>query len=252
MKIATYNIWDSDAGMPFRFRQLVDEIARTGADILCLQEVSHWETHHRLSALCGYDHSHWQARTGLSILSRHPIAETADLEHGAFARIRVGGRTLLVVNLHLPWERASLREKAIVHTVERIADIKADYTLLTGDFNSSEDSSVHRFLTGEQSLLGADACFFDLAEAYAEMNGTKAPATLNFRENPRWGTAGPKNTMEINQRFDWTLLKNPYPSELPELKNCTLFGTEIAAETHLSASDHYGVMTEIEFQDAGG
>ena len=77
------------------------------------------------------------------------------------------------------------------------------------------------------------------------MHETKAMPTLNFRDNPRWGVAEPKNTIEVNQRYDWILLKNSYPQELPELKNCTLFGMKISQETHLAASDHYGVMVEM-------
>lgn len=247
MKIATYNIWDSDMGMPIRFRQLTDEISRIKADIICLQEVSDDEKHHSFSKLCGYDYSHWQTHTGLSILSRYPIDKTDDFEYGTSAYIQLKGKTLLVINVHLPWESASLREKTIVSIVKNTSNAKADYTLITGDFNSSENSSVHRFLTNEQSLLGADAYYFDLAEVSAERTGTKTLATLNFRENPRWGIAEPKNTIEVNQRFDWILLKNPYPAKLPELKNCMLFGTEIAKETGLAASDHYGIMIEIEF-----
>ena len=247
MRIATYNIWDSETGMPMRFRQLIDEIIRIKADIICLQEVSDHEKHNVFSSLCGYNYSYWQAQTGLSILSRYPIEKTADFEYGTSAYIQFESKTLLVINVHLPWEKASLREKAIVDIAESISSMKADYTLLMGDFNSSEKSSVYRFLTNEQSLLGADAYYFDLAEAYAEMIGTKALTTLNFRENPRWGIAEPKNTIEVNQRFDWILLKNPYPAGLPELKSCAIFGTEILEETHLAASDHYGIMVEIEF-----
>lgn len=247
MKIATYNIWDSDMGMPIRFRQLTDEISRTNADIICLQEVSDVEKHYSFAKLCGYDHSHWQSETGLSILSRYPIDRTDDFEYGTSAHIQLESKTLLVINVHLPWERASLREKAIVNIIEKTSDIKADYTFIAGDFNSSENSSVHRFLTNEQSLLGADAYYFDLAEASAEMAGTKALATLNFRENPRWGIAEPKNTIEVNRRYDWILLKNSYPAELPRLKNCMLFGTNSSKETNFTASDHYGVMVEIEF-----
>lgn len=247
MKIATYNIWNSDIGMPIRFNQLTNEIIGINADIICLQEVADREKHNSFSKLCGYDYSHWQSQTGLSILSRYPIDKTADFEYGASARIQLESKTLLVINVHLPWEKASLREKAIVNIVESSANIKADYTILTGDFNTSENSSVHHFLTNEQSLLGADAYYFDLAEVSAEMRGTKPLATLNFRENPRWGIAEPKNTVEVNKRFDWILLENPYPAKLPEVKDCMLFGTEIEKETNLAASDHYGIMVEIEF-----
>lgn len=252
MKIATYNVWNSEAGMPRRFDQLVSEINRVQADIICLQEVSDRKKHDRFSALCGYGHSHWHSQAELSILSRYPIDQTADFEYGASARICLGSLTLLVINVHLPWEKASLREKAVVALTESAADVKADYTLMAGDFNCSEASAVHRFLTNEQSLWGADAYYFDLAESFAEISRTDAPATLNFRKNPRWNTGGQKNTIELNQRFDWILLKNPYPGELPELKGCVLFGTEVSKETGLSASDHYGIMAEMEFQGEAG
>lgn len=247
MRIATYNVWDSDAGMPARFERLIDEIVGIKADIICLQEVSDRENHERFAALCGYEHSYRQSRTGLSVLSRYHIAEAADLEYGAYACVCAESRTLLVINVHLPWEKASLREKAIVDIIGDTADIKADYTFLAGDFNCSENSSVHRFLTGEQSLSGVDAYYFDLAEAAAELNGRKASATLNFRENPRWGTAEPKNTIEVNGRFDRILLKNPYPAPMPVLKDCVIFGTEASEENGLAASDHYGVVADIGF-----
>lgn len=247
MRIATYNIWDSGAGMPGRFQQLTHEIIGVSADILCLQEVSDREKHNAFSSRCGYDFSCWQAQTGLSILSRYPMERSADFEYGVSASIQLGGKTLLVVNIHLPWEKASIREKTMVKIADAVSSIQADYTLMLGDFNSSEQSSIHRFLTNEQSLSGADTYYFDLAEAFSEISGTKAPATLNFRENPRWGVAEAKNTIEVNQRFDWILLRNPYPAALPELKQCRLFGTEVSKETGLAASDHYGVVIEMDF-----
>ena len=45
MKIASYNIWDSEAGMPERFSQITDEIINTGSDIVCLQEVAERAAH---------------------------------------------------------------------------------------------------------------------------------------------------------------------------------------------------------------
>lgn len=247
MKIATYNIWDSDAGMPLRFGQIIDEVYGINADIVCLQEVSDREKCDRLSKYCKYDNSHWQAQTGLLILSRYPIEKTFDFEYGTSACIQSESKILLIINVHLPWEKASLREKAIVDIIEKTDVIKVDYTLLMGDFNCSENSSVHRFLTNEHSLLDADAYYFDLAEAYAEMNETKAQSTLDFRKNPRWSTAETKNTIEVNQRVDWILLKNPFPAELPELKNYVIFGTKVSKETGFAASDHYGVIAEIKF-----
>ncbi len=245
MKIASYNIWDSDAGMPERLYQVTDEIIKTGADIICLQEAAGHAAHERISELCGYTYSHWQEQNGLSILSRYPIKKTSDSDYRTYAVVEAENKALLIVNVHLPWKSIAAREKSIVDIVARTADIEADLTFLTGDFNSSEDSSVHRYLTNRQSLSGSDAYYFDLAEVFADMSEKSPQATLNFRKNPRWGVAQPINTIEVSQRVDWIMLKNPYPEDFPVLTDFKIFGTEISPKTGLSASGHYGVLAEI-------
>ena len=54
MKLATYNLWSSPAGMPQRFEQLVTAINHCSADILCLQEVSDTETLDAITKTGGY------------------------------------------------------------------------------------------------------------------------------------------------------------------------------------------------------
>ena len=39
VRIATYNIWNSEEGMPQRENYIIDEIINCNADIVCLQEV---------------------------------------------------------------------------------------------------------------------------------------------------------------------------------------------------------------------
>ncbi|MCH5271559.1 MAG: hypothetical protein J1E83_12555 [Lachnospiraceae bacterium] len=51
---------------------------------------------------------------------------------------------------------------------------------------------------------------------------------------------------EING-INVNIIKNPYPTEFPVLKDCAIFGTEISDKTCLAASDHYGVIVEMEF-----
>lgn len=246
MKIATYNIWNDEAGMPFRFQQITDEITKTCADILCLQEVADEEQHNKLAAACGYPHSHYQTQAGLSLLSRFPLYAVSDLEFGTMAYVQCETKSVLIINVHLPWESVLERERIIVDLVRGLPEHNNVITFLMGDFNSAADSSVHRFLTNQQALLESDAYFYDLAEVMAEIMGAEAPATLDFRNNPRWGVVQPENTIEVNQRFDWIMLKNPYPLAFPTLKQCSLFGTDISEKTGLAASDHYGVWVEID------
>ena len=247
MRIATYNLWDSPAGMPRRLWQQVNEIRRIEADILCLQECGSREIHEQLVRQCGYPHAHFQEKTGLSILSKAPFLHMEDFDGFTLVSVQIEGNLLCVVNVHLPWNSVLRREEITVHITDQIRRQKCDCALLAGDFNSSAGSAVHRFLLNQQSLAGREAFFFDLAEAYAERMGTAPAATLDFRKNPRWGRIDPPNTLETNQRCDWIMLQNAYPAPLPELKNCTIFGTEKDAETGLCPSDHYGVAAELTF-----
>ena len=54
MKIATYNIWNSENGMPYRGEYIVDEIAKINADILCLQEVQNRQLAEKIANNVGY------------------------------------------------------------------------------------------------------------------------------------------------------------------------------------------------------
>ena len=100
------------------------------------------------------------------------------------------------------------------------------------------------FITGECTLNNCESlpCWFDLASAYAQITGKKAEDTLDFRKNPRFKG----NTVETNSRFDRILLQNTYPQQFPVLSRCNVFGTAIYEDIALAASDHYGVVVEME------
>ena len=60
MKLATYNIWNSSAGMPLRFTQIVNEIVNLDADIICLQEVTDIPIYNALVLKKAVNcHMHW-------------------------------------------------------------------------------------------------------------------------------------------------------------------------------------------------
>lgn len=247
MKIATYNIWESPVGMPLRFVQIVNEIVNQNADIMCLQEVSDIKTQAELALQCKYSYFCFCPLTGLLILSRLPIEERHELPYALAVRVNENQKSLIVVNVHLPWDSVVKQENAIIEIMEKTRQMQADYMFILGDFNNSENSSIYRFLRNEQSLQGCEAYFYDLAEAFAETTKTAILPTLNFRENPRWGVVEKKNTIEVSRRFDFIMLKNPYPADFPLLREYGIFGRDISKETGLAASDHYGVYAELKF-----
>jgi len=233
--------------MPERKTQIIAELQSMEADTLCLQEAADSDTHHNIETALNFSYSYMNESAGVSVFSKYRLLPVFDTEFSASVLVHAD-KTFFLTNLHLPWNSASAREKAITKIIfesERIHYADADQCIIAGDFNCSENSSVHRFLLGDQSLDGLDAYYFDLAEAWSEITGTSAEATLNVRENPRW--KGQK-TIEKNQRFDRILVKNAYPSSLPVISSFRLFGTSALSAGEFCPSDHYGVFAELLFK----
>jgi len=247
MRIASWNLWDSPAGMPQRQDQIISVLSSLNADILCLQEDCIGQALPSYLSDLPYHVQHSDA--GLSILSRYPIKDRMCMPYALVITVSYGSSILCLGNVHLPWQSALSREKAIAAIADAASAVPSDYTLLAGDFNCSDTSSVHRFLCGEQSLLGHDAYYFDLAEAYTDLTGVPPSPTLDFRNNPRWGVIDPPNSLEKNQRFDRILIANPYPNPAPVLRKFGIFGCEVSKETRLAPSDHRGVYADLVFSD---
>lgn len=253
MRLATYNIWNSEAGMPKREQYIINEIINVKADIVCLQEVQDKAQAERIAYKANYKHyffeNYGDEAEGLCIISKVPLTKCnswLDSANALFCAFTYNDKVIAVVNLHLPWEGSLKREKQITDIVEGINNEKFDYAFLAGDFNCSDTSDVQRFLIGDCSLANVEAVphWYDLALSYADFTKANAECTMSFRENPRFKN----NTIEPNARFDRILLRNTYPCELPVLKDCSIFGRKIYTDINLSASDHYGVVIEIDYE----
>lgn len=251
MKIATYNIWNSENGMPYRSKYIVDEIKKIKADVICLQEVCNRKFAESIADNVGYRYLYFDNyqndNEGLCILSHIPFEECEswlNICNAIYCSFLYKGKKVSVINVHLPWNSVLEREQQIINIVTAVDKRQYDYAYMAGDFNCSDTSDVQRFLTGECLLNNYESmpCWFDLALSYAELSGTNAEYTLNFRENPRFK----HNTIETNLRCDRILLRNTYPSDFPLLSKCDIFGKTIYKEIDLAASDHYGLAVEIE------
>lgn len=247
MRFATYNIWN-DESLPRRAPLLIDTILRANADIIALQEVpsSLWDAVERL-----YPHSAYRQYSGedegLAILSRYPISlekwlhGTADALH---VLIEAHGERISLANAHLPWQSILARERQIVSLSAYLGGIDADRHVLLGDFNGDQSSSVHRFLVGDQSLLGSECApvWIDIAGSYAKLCGTAFPPTLDTIGNPRWKG---KNMLYAPQTMDRIYLRDSW--EPSSIQHADVFGAEVDTETGLCPSDHYGVLADIAF-----
>ncbi len=258
MKIATYNIWNDNTTA--RAAQLIHEIESIDADVIALQEVTEAFFTTYLLEGAGYPFSEFRKYTneneGLAILSKHLIKSSFFLNTSdAFAFsaalnvvLEVDNLRFSMTNVHLPWDSALKKEQQIVaidqyiHTQTK----EADFFIMLGDFNCGLNSSVHRYLLGEQTINNNESnlYWYELSSAYAEINGLPIKPTLNFSQNPRWAGKNTRTiyTPDVVDRIyimdNWNDVK---------LNVVSIFGTDISAENGLSASDHYGVVAEVEF-----
>lgn len=254
MRIATYNIWNSEEGMPKREQHLVDQIIEVGADVVCLQEVRDRKQAEMIARQAGYPYcffDHYMCESeGLCVLSKVPFMKMVswiDNCSSLFCSIRYDDKLVGVVNLHLPWDSVIKREQQIRDLTVEVGQESVDYVLMAGDFNCSDMSDVQRFLMGD-CLLGnveANPRWYDLAVASADRTGVIPESTLEFSTNPRFKD----NTIESDVRVDRILLRNTYPIQFPRLNQYVVFGKKIYEDIELCASDHYGVVAELEWKN---
>ena len=270
MKIATYNLWNARVRWPERLDAAGEELVRLDADVVALQEVAARVGEHDerdaakyLREQCGYDYALTRLYPndlgeGLAFLSKQPLRGVEagwDTDLPALAncglrmRVNVGGTEVAITNVHLDWENIAVREAQIVQVVAWIgARSEAGcYEILCGDFNATPDSSIYRFLKGQQTLLGRGPGpgWHDLARFHAERGGRSPEPTLDFWRNPRWQDAP---TLEIPLRVDWILLRDVFNTGLPPgVLNAGIFGTHPTPQMQVVPSDHYGVYADLDF-----
>ena len=257
MKIATYNIWNDEATLKLRAKQIIKEIRAVDADIIGLQEVSTDFYQKHLATESGYVHHVFMQypgeEEGLAMLSRYPLIflealyqrENYGNSTAMNAFFMVDGIRFSLTNVHLPWDSVRTREHQILAIDRHLHEQRADFHILLGDFNGDAGSSEDRYLLGDQTLHGCEANppWNDLASAYAARIGEALKPTLDIVHNPRW--AG-KKSIYAPEVMDRIYLMDHWNET--ELESVKLFGTTVSKKTGYAASDHYGVVAEVNFR----
>lgn len=256
MRIATYNVWNDNINN--RFEQLIYEITTIHADIIAMQEVTTQFYQDALKDLTEYQYSEFKPYSeedeGLAIFSKYPfesctflhIKEEYCYSNALNVLFKVGNARYSLTNVHLPWDSIKAKEEQAVAIDKFIHDQKelADFFLMVGDFNCSSNSSVHRFLVGDQTLYGNESnpYWLDIAGNYTAITGTSFLPTLDCINNPRWKG---KNTIYAPENCDRLYIMDNW--NYFAFRNVQLFGTKVSPINNLCAIDHYGVLADIEF-----
>lgn len=260
IRVAAYNIWNNirkdGTGQEARAAHIMQEIHAVRPDIIGLQEVKEQFYRDCLRADLDFPYQSFFPYTGedegLAILGRYPLEDAFFLhtspEYGGsnalHAIVRAGNMRISVTNLHLPWDSAGKQERQItgidryIHSQRE----KADFFILLGDFNGNMNSSVNRFLLGDQTIGGVESNPYwnDLQSAHCARKGIPLTATLDFINNPRWRGEDTVSTPMVTDRIyvmeSWNGIA---------MEEFTVFGTDVWEETGMCASDHYGILAEL-------
>ena len=254
MQIATYNLWNSTVDRTVRQEMLCRELNRVNADVVALQEVSEVAEQNYPQ----YPHSVFQRypeqEEGLGFLSKYPVLSaeagwkfSAKLHDcGLRVNLRIDEIRVGVTNVHLDYKSVARREAQILAVTDWVAARSEPdcVEILCGDFNSYPESSVYRFLRGQQTLNGQEGpVWHDLAAIHASRHGAVPPPTLDFGTNPRWAN---NPTLELPARFDWILVQERWPASMPRVKSVELIGRYPLPGSTVVPSDHYGLLAELE------
>ena len=269
MRIATFNLWNSPLAWSERLQAACEEICRIDADVVALQEVplavgrqnansfgnaADFIAENTPNVYRAFRQYPADPAEGIAFVSKHAFISVeagwetafADLSDcGLRVILEIEGVQVAVTNVHLDYASVATRERQIV-AVSQWIEAHSDelhLEILCGDFNSRPESSVHRFLTGQQTIRDqAASLWHDLASLHEAQTGMPPLPTLDFATNPRWRDT---SVLELPARYDWILLRDCWPLNPPVVPRVELFGVDPTPVAGVVPSDHYGIFADV-------
>jgi endonuclease/exonuclease/phosphatase family metal-dependent hydrolase len=196
-------------------------------------------------------------RDGVAILSRHPILEHRVLplpdarpdEARALLSARIetpaGPIWVHTTHLHYRLDDGVARERQVVALDEAIRAIGRTPTdapqILCGDFNATPDSDEMRFLRGLTTLAGRRTHWQD---AWMRLHPHDDGITWSSEnEHTR-----PLRSLDLDRRIDYVLVTSRKKDGRGTVLRCEVVLAEREGEgaDAICASDHYGVLAEIQ------
>jgi endonuclease/exonuclease/phosphatase family metal-dependent hydrolase len=194
---------------------------------------------------------------GISLASRWPVTATREVELAVrpsslgaaalIAEVDAPSGPLLLVN-HRPSAALALegeREAQAVCTarvIERLRPDPAAQVVVAGDLHADPASASVRFWTGRQSLDGLSVCYRDCWEkAHPDRRGHTYTSKNALMAEDGWPFA----------RIDYLLARLGGPGGGPlAVRDCRLVFDR--PRGGVQASDHYGVLADLEPRDTAG
>jgi endonuclease/exonuclease/phosphatase family metal-dependent hydrolase len=264
LRCLTLNLWGAESPLPQRMAIVAQGIVEHAPSVVALQEVrevpgqlaNQAET---LAQATGYRHVFAPAtpfgggHEGLAILAREEILEHAHVElpHARTderrvllsARLRHGQGSVWVHTTHLNYRLTHGKEREDqVQAIEAAIAARACEVpqILMGDFNARPEADEIRWLRGQVTLGGRRTYFQD---AWERLHPGE-PGWTWARSNPYTAKLA---FLEPDRRLDYIFVTPMRGNGRGTIHACDMVFREPAAD-HVFASDHYGLLAEVQLE----
>lgn len=274
VRVATWNLWATYAAWQIRGPIIEAQLRAAAPDIALLVEAWAEPTGRSQAeglavALGDYEHV-WASNltfadgvhAGNAILSRWPIvrSEVRTLPREApnrsrddegeerlcvFAEIDGPRGLMQVFCAHLSWreDHGAIRQEQVRAIAEfaRETRPRAFPAILGGDLNAAPDTDEIRFLAGKHTLAGRRTHYQD---AYARVGGHRGPGFTWARANTHTEKLA---WLERDRRIDYIFVSTERPDGRGKILDARVV-MDSPDETGLFASDHFGVMADVQLK----
>jgi endonuclease/exonuclease/phosphatase family metal-dependent hydrolase len=280
LRVVTLNLWGLSEPLTRRLDVAIAQLRGLDADVVCLQEVkpmttmSSATTAHVIADALGmhttyHQHTQWGDQAeGLAILSRQQPVSTL---YNQLPESRMNeGRGLLSVcvatahgpswvhctHLHYRLDDGIAREAQVlaIDGIVRLCGRDNDSApqILCGDFNATADSDEIRFLRGLTSLPHrGDARRTHFQDAWLRLHSEPQRGDGPL-QGITWSSENehtrPLRSLDIDRRIDYIFVTSRKRDGRGTVHACNVVMTERQGDgaDEVCASDHYGVMADIQ------
>ena len=284
LRIVTLNFWGTEPPLDRRLALAVRQLRALAVDVVCMQEVRPLDgvagrtTADVIAEQLGMHASYaksceWQAgdgnmkapgQEGLAILSRSapldtntlalPVQRPADTRLLLSVRIATAADPVWIHTTHLHYrlDDGVAREQQVLALDETIRNFGRDNTsppqILCGDMNATPDSDEMRFLRGLTTLGGRRTHWQD---AWLRLHREPGPGD-GPAEGITWSSDNeftrPLRSLDIDRRIDYVFVTSRKKDGRATVHAAQVVLTERDGQgaDAICASDHYGVMADVQ------
>ena len=280
LRVVTLNFWGTEPPLDRRLDLAIRQLRDLAPDVICLQEVRPLDgklgttTAHTIAAALGLvahyavacewdDHPKLApGQEGLAILAREivstrtqalPEPRPADSRLLLSAQVATDAEPVWIHTTHLHYrlDDGVAREKQVLAIDAAIRDLRTDTSppqILCGDMNATPDSVEMRFLRGLTTLAGRRTHFQDAwLRLHREPSPGEGPAHgITWSSENRF--TRPLRSLDIDRRIDYV-----YVTSRKKDGRGTIHGSRVVltdregdGEDSICASDHYGVLADVQ------